>query len=170
MNALKRALRQLKKTRNVAPSKKQDRLPTADELIKSTAHFYQKWQNGSMAMHLIMWFAIVSARRQGEIVRLALDDDMGDYFIVRDVKNPKGSAGNHQKFKVLPEIQQIVDLLKEHTADDTYLVAQSNKTICRLFIEACHLLTRQCGRNKATFGSRQKESMEIESLARWLCD
>lgn len=140
INALKRALRQLKKTRNITPSNKRDRLPTNDELIKLTKHFYQVWQNGGMAMHLIMWFALLSGRRQAEITRLELADDLGDVFIVRDVKNPKGSAGNHQKFAVLPETRQIIDLLKQHAADDTYLVAKSPKMISKLFTESCHLL------------------------------
>lgn len=140
MNALKRALKQLKKTRNVAPSNKRDRLPTNDELIKLTKYFYESWQNGGMAMHLIIWFALLSGRRQAEITRLELADDLGDVFIVRDVKNPKGSAGNHQKFVVLAEVRQIIDLLKQHTANDTYLVAESPKMISKLFTEACHLL------------------------------
>lgn len=140
MNALRRALKQLKKTRNVAPSKKRDRLPTADELIKLTAHFYHKWTDGGMAMHLIMWFALLSGRRQAEITRLELADDLGEVFVVRDVKNPKGSSGNHQKFTVLPETRQIIDLLKQYTADETYLVAESHKMISKLFTESCHLL------------------------------
>lgn len=140
MNALRRSLKQLKKTRNVAPSNKRDRFPTNDELIKLTKHFYQKWQNGGMAMHLIMWFALLSGRRQAEITRLELVDDLGGVFIVRDVKNPKGSLGNHQKFTVLPETRQIIELLKQHTADETYLVAESNKMISKLFTESCHLL------------------------------
>lgn len=140
MNTLRRALKQLKKTRNVAPSNKRDRLPTNDELIKLTAHFYKKWQNGGMAMHLVMWFALLSGRRQAEITRLELADDLGEVFIVKDVKNPKGSTGNHQKFTVLPETRQIIDLLKQHTADEAYLVAVSPKMISKLFTQSCHLL------------------------------
>lgn len=140
MNALRRSLKQLKKTRNVAPSKRRDRLPTGEELIKLTKYFYQMWRYGGMAMHLIMWFALLSGRRQAEITRLELADDLSDVFIVRDVKNPKGSAGNHQKFTVLPETRQIIELLKQHTANDTYLVAESPKMISKLFTEACHLL------------------------------
>lgn len=98
-------------------------------------------------MHLIMWFAIVSARRQGEIVRLALDDDMGDYFVVCDVKNPKGSKGNHKKFKVYDESRQLIELLKSVREkvldlgyDETLLVPVNPKTISREFTTACHFL------------------------------
>lgn len=148
INALKRALRQLKKTRNIGRSNKRDRLVSSDELIRLTAYFYGKWQkNGTIPMHLIMWFAIVSARRQGEIVRLTLDDDMGSHFVVRDVKNPKGSKGNHKKFKVHDDARQIIDLLKSVRDkvlsmgyDDTLLVPVNPKTVSREFTEACHFL------------------------------
>ncbi|ELA08760.1 chorismate mutase family protein [Moraxella macacae 0408225] len=148
MNALKRALKQLKKTRNISRSGRRDRLVSSDELIRLTAYFYKRWQkNGNTPMHLIMWFAIVSARRQGEIARLALADDMGDCFVVRDVKNPKGSKGNHKKFKVYDDTRQIIEQLKSvHKQvlnmgyDETLLIPVNQKTICGEFTKACHIL------------------------------
>lgn len=44
MNALKRALRQLKKTRNISRSGKRDRLVSSDELIRLTTYFYERFQ------------------------------------------------------------------------------------------------------------------------------
>lgn len=141
MNALKRALKQLKKTRNITRSTTRDRLPSDDELIKLTAYFYRKWQNGAkIPMHLVMWFAIYSARRQGEITHLKLSDDLGEYFVVRDVKNPKGSLGNHKKFTVSSHAYTLIELLKTHSSDGNYLVPASPKMLSKSFSKACLLL------------------------------
>lgn len=141
LNALRRAKKQLKKTRNIGPSEKRDRLPTSDELIKLTSYFYDKWLNGShIPMHLVMWFAIYSARRQGEITRLKLKDDLGEYFWVRDVKNPSGSKGNDKKFLVSEDCRKIIELFKDNLKDDELLVPLNQKSIGARFNEACKVL------------------------------
>lgn len=139
MNALKRALRQLKKNRNISRSRVRSRLLCDDELIKLTKYFYEKFIDNGIPLHLILWFAIYSARRQGEIFRLNLDDDLGEYFWVRDIKNPKGSKGNHKKFAVSADCRKIIDLLKPYSKDGL-LCPFNQKTIGSKFTHACHIL------------------------------
>lgn len=91
-------------------------------------------------MHLVMWFAIYSARRQGEITRLKLKDDLGEYFWVRDVKNPSGSKGNDKKFLVSEDCRKIIELFKENLKDDELLVPLNQKSIGARFNEACKVL------------------------------
>lgn len=66
----------MKKARIVTKSKERDRLITPEELLISHHHFYKGWKRvrNAIPMHLIMWFAIYSGRREGEICRMRLDD------------------------------------------------------------------------------------------------
>lgn len=75
-----KATAQLRKTRQISSSGKRDRLPTTAELKKLTEYFYRKWQKPvySYPMHLIIWFAIFSCRRESEITRMLLSDHMHD--------------------------------------------------------------------------------------------
>lgn len=107
----------LREARIVAKSSRRNRLPTSDELQLLTTYFYQKWSDplhrNSVPMHLIMWFAIYTCRRQDEIGRLLLADfrrDVGEW-LVRDVKRPQGSEGNHKVFTVRDNALPVIDAL-----------------------------------------------------------
>lgn len=153
LNAFDKATAQLRKTRQISSSQKRDRLPTNDELMALTKYFVQKWcnPNYSYPMHLIIWFAIYSCRREAEITRMKLIDfdRHNNSWKIRDLKNPTGSKGNHKEFNVLPQCKKIIELLLETEVrarmlkrgyGDEYLIPLSPKTIGGEFRKACKLL------------------------------
>lgn len=153
LNSFDKATSQLRKTRQISSSKKRDRLPTNEELITLTKYFAQKWKNPSYSypMHLIIWFAIYSCRREAEITRMELTDydQHNQLWKIRDLKNPTGSRGNHKEFNVSPQCKKIIELLSETDVRDRmlkrgysedYLIPLSPKTIGGEFRKACKLL------------------------------
>ena len=153
LNSFDKATAQLRKTRQISSSQKRDRLPTNEELAALTKYFVNKWNNPaySYPMHLIIWFAIYSCRREAEITRMELSDfDIhNNSWKIRDLKNPTGSKGNHKEFNVLPQCKKIIELLSEQEVrarmlkrgyGDEYLIPLSPKTIGGEFRKACKLL------------------------------
>lgn len=153
LNSFDKATAQLRKTRQISSSQKRDRLPTNEELAALTKYFVNKWNNPaySYPMHLIIWFAIYSCRREAEITRMELSDfDIhNNSWKIRDLKNPTGSKGNHKEFNVLPQCKKIIELLLETEVrarmlkrgyGDEYLIPLSPKTIGGEFRKACKLL------------------------------
>ncbi|MFK3999809.1 tyrosine-type recombinase/integrase [Psychrobacter namhaensis] len=143
----------LKHSRKVSSSKQRNRTPTSDELQTLTTYFYAKHQKRRSAypMHLILWLAIYTARRQDEITRMRLDDRVDDWWLVRDAKNPRGSIGNHINTKVTDAATGVIDaLLSEDVRgsmrrnnrhwDDDLLLPLSSKMLSRHFTDACRLL------------------------------
>ena len=148
-----KATAQLRKTRQISSSGKRDRLPTTAELKKLTEYFYRKWQKPvySYPMHLIMWFAIFSCRRESEITEMLLADydEDNDVWKVRDLKNPNGSKGNHKEFNVLEPCRKMIELLQVKSTrkrmlnrgyDKDLLIPLSPKTIGGEFRNACKIL------------------------------
>ena len=142
LNSFDKEKKQLRKTRQIKKKKKRDRLPTNEELAALTKYFVNKWNNPaySYPMHLIIWFAIYSCRREAEITRMELSDfDIhNSSWKIRDLKNPTGSKGNHKEFNVLPQCKKIIELLSEQEVrarmlkrgyGDEYLIPLSPKTI-----------------------------------------
>lgn len=146
----------LRYARKVKGSDKRSRLPSNDELQLLTNHFYEVWQRGIQVypMHLIMWFAIYTSRREGEIVNLLQDDltktEDGHWWLVRDMKNPKGSKGNHIEVKIPEKTIPIVNAFKDTAIrqrmqkspyyDDEKLIPLDSKTISKSFTDACKIL------------------------------
>lgn len=148
-----KATAQLRKTRQISSSGKRDRLPTSAELKKLTEYFYRKWQKPvySYPMHLIMWFAIFSCRRESEITEMLLADydEDNEVWTVRDLKNPNGSKGNHKEFNVLEPCRKMIEFLQVKSIrkrmlnrgyDKDLLVPLSPKTIGGEFRNACKIL------------------------------
>ena len=148
-----KATAQLRKTRQISSSGKRDRLPTTAELKKLTEYFYRKWQKPvySYPMHLIVWFAIFSCRRESEITEMLLADydEDNDVWKVRDLKNPNGSKGNHKEFNVLEPCRKMIELLQVKSTrkrmlnrgyDKDLLIPLSPKTIGGEFRNACKIL------------------------------
>ena len=148
-----KATAQLRKTRQISSSGKRDRLPTTAELKKLTEYFYRKWQKPvySYPMHLIMWFAIFSCRRESEITEMLLADydEDNEVWKVRDLKNPNGSKGNHKEFNVLEPGRKMIELLQVKSTrkrmlnrgyDKDLLIPLSPKTIGGEFRNACKIL------------------------------
>jgi len=110
-----RALEGLMRSRVVHSSRQRDVLPSADDLRRLTLYFYRDWLAGKtiMPVHLIMWLAIYTARREAELTCLDLRDFDRDSlaWTARDLKSPYGSEGDHKAFAVLPQVLPLVDLL-----------------------------------------------------------
>lgn len=139
----------------IAKSTKRNRLPTSDELQRLTTFFYQNWTNwrqtNLIPMHLIMWLAIYTTRRQDEICRMMLDDYHPDSaeWLIRDVKHPQGSKGNDKKFDVRPQALPVIAALSEPetrrrmlkcNGTPNSLVPLDPKSISAAFTRACHVL------------------------------
>ena len=92
LSTFDKATAQLRKTRQISSSTKRDRLPANEELRQLTKYFADKWSRSkdSYPMHLIMWFAIFSCRRESEITRMELDDydENNQLWKIKDLKNP----------------------------------------------------------------------------------
>ncbi|ENW93785.1 tyrosine-type recombinase/integrase [Acinetobacter sp. NIPH 298] len=144
---------QLRKTRQISSSRKRDRLPTFDELERLTKYFVKKWNHSSSSypMHLIMWFAVFSCRRESEITRMQLTDydEVNKLWKIRDLKNPNGSKGNHKEFNVNDDCQQFIKFLLDEKIRnrmlkrgycESLLVPLNAKAIGSEFRNACKLL------------------------------
>lgn len=153
LNEFNNACLQLRKTRQIKKSDKRDRLLSNTELKNLLLHYLDKWNRGRTAypMHLIVLFAIFSCRRQAEITRIRLSDYDEEHqsWMVRDLKNPNGSKGNHKHFNVLPECQKIIELLMRDDTrarmlkmggDSDLLVPLSAVAIASEFNQSCHIL------------------------------
>ena len=153
LNEFNNACLQLRKTRQIKKSDKRDRLLSNAELKNLLLHYLDKWNRGRTAypMHLIVLFAIFSCRRQAEITRIRLSDYDKEHqsWMVRDLKNPNGSKGNHKHFNVLPDCQKIIELLMrddtrlrmlKRGGDSDLLVPLSAVAIASEFNQSCHIL------------------------------
>lgn len=153
LNEFNNACLQLRKTRQIKKSDKRDRLLSNAELKNLLLHYLDKWNRGRTAypMHLIVLFAIFSCRRQAEITRIRLSDYDKEHqsWMVRDLKNPNGSKGNHKHFNVLPDCQKIIELLMRDDTrlrmlkmggDSDLLVPLSAVAIASEFNQSCHIL------------------------------
>ena len=153
LNEFNNACLQLRKTRQIKKSDKRDRLLSNTELKNLLLHYFDKWNRGRTAypMHLIVLFAIFSCRRQAEITRIRLSDYDKEHqsWMVRDLKNPNGSKGNHKHFNVLSECQKIIELLMRDDTrarmlkmggDSDLLVPLSAVAIASEFNQSCHIL------------------------------
>ena len=143
----------LRHGRKIAPSSKRDRTPTTDELQTLTTYFYTKYNKKPSAypMHLVIWLAIYTARRQEELTRMRLDDFNDGWWLVRDAKNPRGSAGNHINTKVIDKSTAVINALLDDDVraamrrnnrhwDADLLLPLSSKMISKHFTEACKIL------------------------------
>jgi integrase len=100
----------LRRTGAIAKPKERDRRPTPGELEQLTA-FY-RFHLGKTPMRDLIPFAIATALRLGEIVRLRWADYRpGDkpMMLVRDRKDPRNKAGNDQWVPMLGEAAAIID-------------------------------------------------------------
>lgn len=155
LNGFDKATAQLRKTRQISSSQKRDRLPSTDELIALTKYFTERWKlnryGSKYPMHLIMWFAIFSCRREAELTRLSLRDyDLHhSTWKVHDIKNPNGSKGNHKSFDVLDPCKEMMKRLKQSEVrermlklghDENLLLPLNPKSLGKEFREACRML------------------------------
>lgn len=149
---LQQAKTALKKRRIVTNSKTLERTPTNDELTALTVFFHQQWQKGrtTVPMHLIIWLAIYTARRQDELMNLRLSDfdRTNAQWLIRDVKNPDGSKGNHKQAHLEPNALAIIDELLQPAVrnrmiysgyGDDKLIPANGRTVGAYFSRACYV-------------------------------
>ncbi|MBN6741936.1 tyrosine-type recombinase/integrase [Acidithiobacillus sp. MC6.1] len=109
--------------RLVARSRKRKRRLKREEIERICERFLSLgYRKSSPPMYLIFWFAIYSCRRQSEIMSMRLSDydqDRG-IWLVRDIKNPGGSQGNHQWMHITDALLPVINA----TIEDVDLVAR----------------------------------------------
>lgn len=90
-------------------SNQRDRRPTVEEMNRLMDFFAARTER-SLPMERIAAFALYSARREGEIVRLRWDDldESHSRILVRDAKDPRGSSGNNIWTELTPEALAII--------------------------------------------------------------
>lgn len=120
-------------------SNERNRRPTIDELNKLMT-FFDGRKDDSTPMVALTAFAIFSTRRQGEIVRIRWDDldEQHSRILVRDMKDPKGAAGNHTWVELPPEAMNVIQTMPR-TAEQIF--PYRGNTINVAWRNACRLLT-----------------------------
>lgn len=91
----------------VGPSRRRDRRPTLEEL-DALMSLYSKRRGAPMTK--LIAFAIFSTRRREEISRITWEDldEAHSRVLVRNMKNPDGSAGNDVWCELTPEAMAII--------------------------------------------------------------
>jgi integrase len=94
----------------IGESRRRDIRPDETQLVALTRYFLSRPRNVVIPMADIMWFAIYSARREGEICRLRWADNNSRTRtgLVRDLKHPTHKIGNQRRFRYTQEGWQIV--------------------------------------------------------------
>jgi integrase len=131
---LEQAMKGLRNARVITKSKKRDRLPTQNELQLLTNYFYKRWMSSktSMPLHLIIWLAIYTCRREDELTRLFLKEYNREHneWKVFDLKNPNGSAGNHKSFLVTEKAEMVIkELMKPDVRDRMLGLSDSDPSV-----------------------------------------
>lgn len=165
---LEQAMEGLRKAKLITKSSKRDQLYTSDQLQQLTNYFYMRWNTGRthIPMHLIMWLAIYSSRRESEISRLYLSEfnRKRNIWKVYDLKNPNGSAGNDKSFVVTELCLQVIEeLLKPETrsrmlklgGDPDLLVPINAKSYAARWREGI----KMCGLNGLRFHDLRHEAL-----------
>jgi integrase len=133
----------LRDNRIIHKSNRRNRRPTYDELLKLDNFFKQRESNRQQAfsMQLVMWFAIYSCRRQDEIATLRLSDIDWEHktYLIRDMKNPNGTTGNH-KTATMPDMGWIVLRKLVDMANSDVLLPVDTRTVSSSFTRACKVL------------------------------
>ena len=102
----------LRRTGSIAKPMKRDRRPTDVELSELEAFFRYNNRKGMIPVWDIVSFAIETAMRQGEILRITWDDYRpGDkpMILIRDRKDPKVKDGNDQWVPLLGKSAEIIE-------------------------------------------------------------
>jgi integrase len=118
-------------------SQERVREPTDDELTRLYAH----WQASSrqiIDMVTMCRFALASGMRLGEICRIEANDvdAKGRTVIIRDRKDPRNKAGNHQMVPLLADAWAIVKPLLP-TADGGLIFPYRADSVSTAFTRAC---------------------------------
>lgn len=147
LTAFEEVVAGLRYARQIRPSNKRTRLPTTEELIKLTNYFRER-KNTATPMHLIIWFAIYSGRRQNELAKMFYSDfdAKNKTWIIRDTKSAAGK-GNHIKVKMTDKALAIMPLIEKFFKDNQHnrlksydtsrLMPICGKSLSSRFTDAC---------------------------------
>lgn len=121
--------------RLVGKARKRDRRPTEDEIERLCAHFDQ---HSALPMRDLIWFAIHSAMRLGEITKLRwVDlDRKHKTIIVRDRKDPRHKVGNDQ---VVPLLEPALEIIERQPRGELVFPYAAD-TVSTIFPRACRKL------------------------------
>lgn len=124
----------MKKEKLIGKSKQRTRRPTKKELFRLSKYF-GKSKSKIPILH-IMWFAIFSARRLSEIIRIEWEDNdnIKKTGMVRDAKHPTQKKGNNRRFKYTKSAWKIVE---RQPKQGKYIFPYNPKTITKMFTRAC---------------------------------
>jgi integrase len=130
----------LRKLHLLGASKLRERRPTNEELDKLRKRFdAQRWRM-KIPMRDIMDFAILTARREGEITRLRwVDlDEQTRTIILHDVKHPRRKIGNHRRFPLLGDS---LDIIRRQPRVSEFIFPYQPDSIGNAFREGCKALS-----------------------------
>ena len=129
----------------VGRSNERDRRPTENEIERLLAYF-DDWERLTMPMSRIVKFAIATAMRQSEIMRVEWADlDTRRKLIkVRDRKDPRQKDGNHQMVPLVDltgyDAMQLVEEQRHTTGNQRQLFPFNPRTVGTAFRRACRAL------------------------------
>jgi len=129
----------LKAEKLISKARSRSRRPTDDELAALTEFFERRDKRRSnIPMNDIMWFAIHSARRQGEITGLLFSDNDKKLQTgaVRDLKHPT-ERDLVRRFKYTPEAW---DIACRQLHDNDTIFPYEPRSVGSAFRQACKLL------------------------------
>jgi integrase len=121
-------------------SQERSREPTDDELSRIYGHWGTK-ERQKIPMQTLCLFALATGMRQGEITRLEIEDidRAAKTVVIRDRKDPKQKAGNHQTVPLLPDAWAIVEpIIAEREAG--FLFPYDSRSVSASFTRACTAL------------------------------
>jgi integrase len=123
----------------VAKGGQRARRPTLDELNKLMAFFVQSERRLRTVtpMTKIVPFAIFSARRQEEILRIRWSDFDQDRIFVRDMKHPDAKKGNHVWCDLTPEAVAYINSMPKV---DARIFPFTKAAVGAAFTRACKML------------------------------
>jgi integrase len=121
-------------------SAERDREPTDDELARLYAH-WQANPRQRIDMVLLCRFALATGMRLGEIERLQVEDVNREArtVVIRERKDPRNKATNHQTVPLLPQAWALVQpLLKDRTEGRIFSFNAASASTA--FTRACQAL------------------------------
>lgn len=140
------AVDELRRRKLVAKSKDRERRMTTDEESRLLAHFAERDGRAEIPMHMLMRFAVLTARRQEEITRLKWADlrPATSTAWLDDVKHPRQKIGNRREFRMLLDAWAIVDerraLAETEEPRSEHVFPYNPKSVGAAFTRACALL------------------------------
>jgi integrase len=123
----------------IGPSIQRRRRPSINELNTLIEHFDSKFHPRAIPVHKLMQFALATAMRLGEIVRIEWKDidHHQKTIIIRDRKHPRLKKGNHDLVPLLPEAWSILEVISPL---DERIFPYRSQSVSRAFWEACNIL------------------------------